>query len=263
MDTASTPISALESLRTVEFKLGMRGYVVDEVDEFLDRAAAEADHLKDQLRQQQLQLRQAAERINQLEAERRGAAAVPPPAAAPVAPVAPPVPAAATTAVAAAGTEQITRMIAMAQQFVDQTQREAETKARELTVAAQDKAREIVADAQNRAQDEVTRLNGLKQRLSEDVDRLARQVDQERQRLRAQLSEFLTWVDESLRTQEAPVIAAPVAVPAPPSAPVVPPAPVVAAAAESASSPIPPPAPPRSTPTTIGQALNFDSEERR
>ncbi len=61
-------------------------------------------------------------------------------------------------------------MIAMAQQFIDQAQQEAEVRAREMTVAAQERAREIVAEARSRAEDEVTRLNGLKQRLSEDVD---------------------------------------------------------------------------------------------
>jgi len=73
MDSPNTPQQALEVLRTVEFKLGLKGYNVDEVDEFLERAAVEAEHLKEQLRQQQQQLRQAAERINQLDGDRRGA----------------------------------------------------------------------------------------------------------------------------------------------------------------------------------------------
>jgi vacuolar-type H+-ATPase subunit H len=64
-------------------------------------------------------------------------------------------------------------MIAMAQRFIDQAQHEAETKAREFTTAAQDRAREIVNEARSRAEDEVNRLNGLKQRLSEDVETLA------------------------------------------------------------------------------------------
>jgi DivIVA domain-containing protein len=271
MDSANSSQSALDVLHTVEFKLGLKGYNVDEVDEFLERAAVEADHLKDQLRQQQLQLRQAAERINQLEAERRSVAAIPPaPAAAPA--VAQPAPATAASAPMALGAEQITRMIGLAQQFVDQTQQQAEARARELTVAAQDKAREIVADAQNRAQDEVTRLNGLKQRLSEDVDRLVRQVDAERSRLRSQLTEFLRWVEENLQSplsSNAPVVdrivepalrenapaaasmAAPVThIAPPPSAPSAP------------SSVAPPPAPARNAPSAMGQILNFDSDER-
>jgi DivIVA domain-containing protein len=46
MDSPNTPQQALEVLRTVEFKLGLKGYNVDEVDEFLERAAVEAEHLR-------------------------------------------------------------------------------------------------------------------------------------------------------------------------------------------------------------------------
>ncbi len=273
MDSANSSQSALDVLHTVEFKLGLKGYNVDEVDDFLERAAVEAGHLKDQLRQQQLQLRQAAERINQLESERRAAAAAPVTAAAPATVVAESAaPAPAVAASVAVGAEQVTRMIGLAQKFVDQTQQEAEARARELTVAAQDKAREIVADAQNRAQDEVTRLNGLKQRLSEDVERLVRQVDAERSRLRSQLTEFLRWVEENLQSPltsstpsapERPVelprdsavaptfVAPPVTqISSPPSTPM------------ASSSVAPPPAPARNAPSAMGQILNFDGEER-
>ena len=68
-------------------------------------------------------------------------------------------------------------MIVMAQQFIEQAQQEAEDKAREMTTGAQERAREIVAEARSRAEDEVNRLNGLKQRLSEDVETLTRQLD--------------------------------------------------------------------------------------
>ena len=90
-------------------------------------------------------------------------------------------------------------MIAMAQQFIDHAQREAEEKARELTVAAQERARQIVTEARSRAEDEVNRLNGLKQRLSEDVETLTRQLDAERTRLSAALNEFARWIEASLR----------------------------------------------------------------
>ena len=155
-----------------------------------------------------------------------------------------------------AGAEQVTRMITMAQEFVDQTQREAETRARELTLAAQEKAREIVSEAQNRAQDEVTRLNGLKQRLSEDVEKLARQVDIERNRLRTQLQEFLQWVEDNVKpasalsAPEAPSLAsAPAEVLRLETPQVEPPRPVT-----------PPPAAPPAA--TIGQVLHFDNDER-
>ena len=45
-------------------------------------------------------------------------------------------------------------MIAMAQQFIDHAQAEAEQKARELTTAAQERAREIIVEARSRAEDD-------------------------------------------------------------------------------------------------------------
>ena len=64
----------------MEFRLGLKGYNVDEVDEYLEKAAVEAEGLHEQLRQMTERLRQASERIAQLEAERRQ----PPPSPAPV-----------------------------------------------------------------------------------------------------------------------------------------------------------------------------------
>ena len=74
--------SVLETLRTVEFRLGLKGYNVDEVDEYLEKAAVEAEGLQEQFRQANERLRQATERISQLEAERRSAPGVPAVAAA-------------------------------------------------------------------------------------------------------------------------------------------------------------------------------------
>ena len=67
-----------------------------------------------------------------------------------------------------------------------------------MTTGAQERAREIVAEARSRAEDEVNRLNGLKQRLSEDVETLTRQLDTERKRLSGALAEFSRWVESSL-----------------------------------------------------------------
>ena len=60
MDSPDTARSALDAIDTVAFKVGLKGYNVDEVDEFLERVSVEARQLKDQLQQQRLQLRQAA-----------------------------------------------------------------------------------------------------------------------------------------------------------------------------------------------------------
>ena len=70
MDNQAAPKSVLETLRTVEFRLGLRGYDVDEVDDYLEKVAVEADSLQEQLRQMTDRLRQAADRIGQLEAQK-------------------------------------------------------------------------------------------------------------------------------------------------------------------------------------------------
>jgi cell division initiation protein len=250
MESTDTPRSALDEIKTVAFKQGIRGYVVDEVDEFLDRAAAEVDQIREQMHQMRQQLRQAGERIRQLE----GGASVPAPAPAPApatapAPVVAPAPVPAPT-LAPVGAEQVTAMIAMAQQFIDQAQQEAEARAREMTVAAQERAREIVAEARSRAEDEVTRLNGLKQRLSEDVATLTHQLDTERTRVTTVLAELSQWIESNLHVgaPATPAASSPAPAATAPSAPPM--------TADSATRPLaPPPAPPAS----MGTVLNFDS----
>ena len=258
MDTPDNAASALGSIDTVAFKVGMRGYNVDEVDEFLERVSNEARQLRDQLAQQRQQLRQAAERINQLESGR--AASAPAPAATAPAPTSP------APVASGRGAEQVSSMIAMAQQFIEHAQTEAEAKARELTTVAQERAREIIVEARSRAEDEVNRLNGLKQRLSEDVDKLARQLESERTRLAGVLSEFSRWVETAFHVGES-------ARPTPSSAPAPAPAPAASAppAAPAPSAPaareVPAPsdnAGPATAPQqTIGQVLNFEPREDR
>ena len=64
MDNSPAPASILDTLRTVEFRLGLKGYNVDEVDEYLDKAAQEAEGLQEHVRQLNERLRQASERID-------------------------------------------------------------------------------------------------------------------------------------------------------------------------------------------------------
>ena len=73
MDNSQASASILDTLRTVEFRLGLKGYNVDEVDEYLDKAAQEAEGLQEHVRQLNERLRQASERIAQLEREKRSA----------------------------------------------------------------------------------------------------------------------------------------------------------------------------------------------
>src|ERR1700689_3379961 len=139
MDSTDSAFSALDAIDTVAFKIGVRGYNVDEVDDFLEKLSGEVHQLKELVSQQRQQLRQAGERINQLDARGSDApAAAPAPAPAPAAAPAP-------RHISVSGAEQVTAMIVMAQQFIEQAQSEAEAKAREMTTSAQERAREIVA----------------------------------------------------------------------------------------------------------------------
>jgi cell division initiation protein len=271
MDSTENATSALDTIDTVAFKVGLKGYNVDEVDDFLERLSVEVRQLKDLAQQQRQQLRQAAERISQLDARgATGPVAVTPPAASAATPSPAPVAQAIRTG-GAAGAEQVTSMIAMAQRFIEEAQSEAEEKAREFTAAAQERAREIVNEARSRAEDEVNRLNGLKQRLSEDVETLSHQLQAEKTRIAQVLAEFTMWVETSLQVgAKASVTPARTAPPAPtPHAPTPEVAPAPAAAAPRPTN-VPPPAP---APTsnagqattsqpTIGQVLKFDQSSR-
>jgi DivIVA domain-containing protein len=244
MDSTESSFSAIDAIDTVAFKIGVRGYNVDEVDDFLERLSGEVHQLKELVQQQRQQLRQAGERINQLDAR---PLTVPAPAAAPLSVPAPaPAP---VRNVSVSGAEQVTAMIVMAQQFIEQAQAEAESKARELTTSAQERAREIVAEARSRAEDEVNRLNGLKQRLSEDVETLTRQLDSERKRLSTALAEFSRWIDSSLQVGgvRAPSAVAPLQEP--------PPRPL-------ATPPPAPPPPALHDQQSTAQVLNFEQPSR-
>jgi DivIVA domain-containing protein len=187
MDTTTTQ-SALDALRTAEFRLSLRGYDVDEVDDFLERAAVEADQLREQVRQSSAQAAQTAERLRHLEVERPSGA----PAAATPAP-------AAKAAVAGATTGTVTKMIEMAERFVEQTRLDAEAEAAKIVADAQDRARQLATDAQQRLADEVARLEGLRQRLGEDVEKMSTQLESERMRLSGSLHDLLGWIDKNLQ----------------------------------------------------------------
>src|SRR5271167_3160128 len=103
--------SALDSLRTVEFRETLKGYHRDDVDEYLEKAAVEAEGLQEQLRQSGERLRQAAERISQVEAELAARSAEPPPVEPSVA------------------DDTLQRTLLLAQKFVDETKADAEAQA--------------------------------------------------------------------------------------------------------------------------------------
>ncbi len=224
MDSAPTSSSILDTLRTVEFRLGLKGYNVDEVDEYLDRAAQEAEALQETIRQLNERLRQAGDRIVQLEKDVRDAAVAPQelaPAPAAVAPVPAPVapaPVAAAAAVAAAdlppSDETLQRTLVLAQKFVDQIKRESEAEAAATVAQAEEKARATIAaaeaaaitlqaESQRQVRDEVARLEATRTELATDVESMARHLESERNRLRDALTEILNWVDENVQPANA------------------------------------------------------------
>jgi DivIVA domain-containing protein len=221
MDSSPTSSSILDTLRTVEFRLGIKGYNVDEVDEYLDRAAQEAEALQENLRQLNDRLRQAGDRIVALEKEVRDSVAeaavqavpapAPAPAPAPVTAVAPvPAPSTSTAVEQAPSDETLQRTLLLAQKFVDQLKRESESEAAATVAQAEAKARATVAEAeqtaktleyesQRQVREEVARLEANRNELATDVESMARHLESERNRLREALSEILSWVDENVQ----------------------------------------------------------------
>ena len=195
MDSAQ---SALDSLRTVEFRETLKGYHRDDVDEYLEKAAVEAEGLQEQFRQANDRLRQAGERIAQLEAalERKPAE----PERAPEAPV--------------VADETLQRTLILAQQFVDQTKADSEARASKTMADAEERSRVMISQAESRAshiaseaerklRDEVARLEAARTQLSGDVEKMARHLDSERSRLRSALSEIMKWVDDNVQPASA------------------------------------------------------------
>jgi DivIVA domain-containing protein len=204
MDNSQAPTAILDTLRTVEFRLGLKGYNVDEVDEYLDKAAQEAEGLQDHVRQLNERLRQASERIAQLERERRAA-----PAAAEAGEEAVAAPAA-TPDAAVLSDETLQRTLLLAQKFVDQTKRESEAEAAALVSQAEERAAaaiaaaeataaQLQAESQQQLREEVTRLEATRTELAADVESMARHLESERNRLTAALSDILKWVDENVQ----------------------------------------------------------------
>jgi DivIVA domain-containing protein len=232
MDSSPTSSSILDTLRTVEFRLGLKGYNVDEVDDYLDRAAQESEALQETVRQLNERLRQAGDRIVQLERDVRDAAAeakAHPPTPAAVAPSPTPAPTPAVPAAVAAvpapapttstaldlpSDETLQRTLLLAQKFVDQIKREseaeaaatvaqAEEKARAAMSAAESQAAALQADSQRQVREEVARLEATRTELATDVESMARHLESERNRLRDALTEILNWVDENVQPANA------------------------------------------------------------
>jgi cell division initiation protein len=204
--------SSLDSLRTVEFRQTLRGYHIDDVDEYLERVAVEVEALQEQLRVAGERLRQAAERIAGLEQQLDEARRQP---AQPVA--------------SGPSDEALHRTLQMAQRFVEQTRTEALAEA-EATVSearqraaallseAEEQARRSSEEAQRQLREDVARLEQVRSQLAGDVEAMARHLDAERSRLRAALGELTAWVEEKLQPAAALLASRPGAAARPASA---------------------------------------------
>ena len=191
MDNPAAPKSVLETLRTVEFRLGLQGYDVDEVDDYLEKVAVEADALQEQLRQMNDRLRQAAERIAQLEAQKR---AEPEPAEAPRS---------GGAVAAAAATAAVHRVAAAHPRDGAALRRPDQARVRggggRVVAEANEQARRLQAEAEQRYKADLSSLEGLKTKLTSDVEEMARQLETERTRLRTSLSEMIKWIEDNVQ----------------------------------------------------------------
>ena len=172
--------SSLDSLRTVEFRQTLRGYHIDDVDEYLERVAVDAEALQEQVRQAGERLKQAAERIAQLEGMLQEAQLQPQSSGPQV------------------SDDTLQRTLLLAQKFVDETKADAEAEAARIVADAEAKVRKVEADSEQRLREEIARLESNRSHLSHEVETLARQLETERERLRTALAEMLVLVDGNL-----------------------------------------------------------------
>jgi len=244
--TVLTP--AIDQLKTIEFKVGLRGFAVAEVDDFLDQVAVEVEMLREHYREQhnQLnqQLRRASERIKQLEGEGGGAPSIaaPAPAPAPSAPVA-------ASSSTPQGVDQAASLLAMTQEFIDKAKATASAEASAMVARAKEEARAYLDEAKSRALDEVTQLEGKKRRLTEDIATLDQFISNERERFRTLLGEVGHWMETKFAVRQSSTPDTSTApTPAPTSAP---------EATTVSHSPAPVAT---GEVTTIGQALNLSDD---
>jgi DivIVA domain-containing protein len=248
---STVPTPAIDQLSTIEFKIGIRGFNVSDVDNYLDEVAHDVEALRkghsEQIAQLTQQLQRAAARIKQLESGAAPAPTAPSPST--------PTPAVtvASSPNAADGVENATSLIAMAQEFVEKTKSTAVSESQQLLAKAKEEARRLLEEAKSRALDEVTQLEGRRKRLEEEITQLDRYVTTERERFRSLAGTLVEWFDSSFSLRQT---SAPAPVATPPTVPAATPTPAPVAP----STPTPTVPPTTGGVTTIGQALNFGDE---
>jgi DivIVA domain-containing protein len=205
---------SIDSLRTVEFRTTLRGYHMDDVDEYLERVAVEAETLQEQVRLASDRVKQANERATSLEQQLEQARRTQQAQAAQAQKNQQASPAQERTERAEATDDSLQRTLLLAQKFVDQTRQESEREASELLASSEARARSIVADAEEHVRvmtqdaernlrEEVKRLDSHRAELVADVETIARHLEAERARIRKALTEMLAWVDEHVQPPKA------------------------------------------------------------
>jgi cell division initiation protein len=206
---------SIDSLRTVEFRTTLRGYHMDDVDEYLERVAVEAEALQEQVRLASDRIKQATERATSLEQQLEQARRTQQAQQAQHAQKAQQGAQAEHEEHAAMTDDSLQRTLLLAQKFVDQTRQEAEREASELLATSEARARNIVADAEEHVRvmtedaernlrEEVKRLDSHRGELVADVETIARHLEAERARIRKALTEMLAWVDEHVQPPKSP-----------------------------------------------------------
>lgn len=192
-----------ELLRTVEFNDAKKGgYDHDEVDEFLDRAAADLARQHEQLRELEGRVAASERRAAEAEAQAKDHSD---------------------------SDETLRRTLVLAQRTADAAIKEAQEDAARIVADARQKADGLIASAEeqvrrevgatrDRLQAEIRELEGRRSELHERITELSGHLDSERDRIGAQLDSLR----EALRSDSMAVASIPEAVPSlfdPPSQP--------------------------------------------
>lgn len=187
------------TLRDIEFRLELRGYNKDDVDEFLERVAAGIELLQERVREAAARAAKAEAELSHAQPRVADTQFQP---AAPAAPATPP-------AQRDPDDHSITRTLLLAQRTADLAVSEAHQQATEVITKARAQAGTMVSQAEEKVRrmtEEATievradldRLSGTRAALQEDVDNLQRYLAAERARVHASFSEALRWVEENL-----------------------------------------------------------------
>jgi cell division initiation protein len=150
-------ITALE-IQEVRFGEAKKGYDPNEVDEFLERVAADVDTLNRALTEAAARIKAAEARAK--DAEQRAAEAV---SAAPAATAPAPVPAAAPASESSVSEDVISKAFIAAQRSADALQEEARKEAEKVYREAESKGRDIVREALAEKQKTLAELDRLRE----------------------------------------------------------------------------------------------------